>query len=207
VFLNRRIPLLAAVWLFALAGVLHAENQILAQVKFDANGGDEKKAGVWVDGQYVGFVKELKRDKKLYLLPGKHQIVVRQAWYADQVEDVVLEPGEVRKINLKMLKEQQARAPQGAAELKIKAFPLRAAVFIDEQFTGHVDEFDSAGQGILLTPGEHHVRIALPGYQPFETVVNLRPYQKMKIQTSLMYGSVTESGPQVVQEARGRGSE
>ena len=49
----------------------------------------EKTAGVWVDGQYVGFVKELTGDKKITLLPGKHEVLVRQAWYKDYVENVV----------------------------------------------------------------------------------------------------------------------
>ena len=41
------------------------QNQILSEIKFDGSNKDEKTAGVWVDGQYVGFVKELKHDKKL----------------------------------------------------------------------------------------------------------------------------------------------
>jgi hypothetical protein len=199
--------MLAAACLIAFSGIMHAENQILARVKFSAPNGDQKQAGVWVDGQYVGFVKELKHDKKLLLMPGKHQIVVRQAWYRDQVEDLILEPGETRKVKLNMARDPGRRAAPDAAELKITAFPIRAAVFIDEQFAGHVDEFNGAGEGVLLTPGQHHIRIALPGYQPFESTINLRPKQKMNIKTALMYGSVLESGKQVVQENHGHGSE
>ena len=73
-------------------------------------------------------------------------------------------------------------------------------MFVDEQFTGHVDEFDGLGEGMLLTPGKHRVRIALPGYLPFETVVELRPYQKLKIKTALMKGSITEAGSLVSQD-------
>ncbi len=189
-----------------MVGVLHAENQILAQVKFDASGGDEKKAGVWVDGQYVGFVKELKGDKKLLLLPGKHEISVRQAWYRDFNQQVLLEPGEIRRIRLTMVKESGKQTPVGAAELKIEAVPDRAAVFVDGQFAGTVDEFNGVGQGLLLTPGAHNLRIALPGYQPFETTMSLRPDQKMKIKTALMTGSITEAGA-LVNEKRGHGSE
>jgi len=73
-------------------------------------------------------------------------------------------------------------------------------VFVDDQFAGHADEFDGLGRAMLLTPGQHRVRIALPGYLPFETVVDLRPHQKLKIQTALLKGSITEAGSLVSQD-------
>jgi len=52
---------------------------------------------------------------------------------------------------------------------------------------------------MLLTPGQHRVRVALPGYLPFDTVVDLRPHQKLKIQTALVKGSIVEAGSLVKQ--------
>ena len=173
---------------------MKADGRVQAELEFSGHSGADKKAGVWVDGQYVGFVKELNGDKKLMLLPGKHEILVRQAWYKDYVEQIVLEPGEVHKITVQMIKDGQPTASSATGELKISATPARAAVFVDDQFAGHVDEFDGVGKAMLLTPGQHHVRIALPGYLPFETAVNLRPRQKLKIQTELVKGSVLEAG-------------
>ena len=90
---------------------------------------------------------------------------------------------------------------QGATgELRIAASPERAAVFVDEQFAGHVDEFNGIGKAMLLTPGQHRVRIALPGYLPFETLVDLRPHQKLKIETALVKGSITDAGALVSQK-------
>jgi PEGA domain len=197
--LRKFFYLLVAVSCLAPLAAMAEQNQILAQIKFDGSNKDEKTAGVWVDGQYVGFVKELKHEKKLLLLPGKHEILVKQAWYTDQRQAVMLDPGQVYTIKLEMRKDP-VQTPEQAAQLKIVAFPVRAAVFIDEQFTGHVNEFNGPGQGILLTPGEHKVRIALPGYQPFETTVNLLPRQKMKVETHLMTGSITEAGALVSQQ-------
>jgi hypothetical protein len=100
-----------------------------------------------------------------------------------------------------MLAKETRTVPKDATgELKISATPARAAVFVDEQFTGHVDEFDGIGKAMLLTPGQHRVRIALPGYLPFETVVDLRPHQKLKIETALVRGSITEAGALVSQK-------
>jgi hypothetical protein len=178
---------------------LHAENRVLAELRFLAHGSAAKTAGVWVDGQYVGYVKELNGNKKVLLLPGKHEIVVRQPWYKDYVEQAVLEPGEVHIIRLSLAKDGRIPSKSAMGELKISTTPERAAVFVDDQFAGHANEFDGLGKAMLLTPGQHRVRIALPGYLPFETVVDLRPHQKLKIQTALVKGSITEAGALVSQ--------
>jgi len=191
---RKALGLLLTILLTAGASVWASDNQVLAELRFMAHNGAEKKAGVWVDGQYVGFVKELNGYKKMLLLPGKHEIVVRQAWYQDYVEQALLEPGEIHTIKLAMAKESHVATAGATSELKIDATPPRAAVFVDEQFAGHVDEFDGVGKAMLLTPGKHRVRVALPGYLPFETVVDLRPHQKLKIQTELEKGSIAEAG-------------
>lgn len=180
-----------------MIGAGFADDRMQAQLRFDAHTKDEKTAGVWVDGQYVGYVKELSGGNKLTLMPGKHEIVVRQAWYNEFIEPVILEPGQTREINVTLVKSAPVPTSNATGELKIAATPSRAAVFVDGQYAGHVDEFDGAGKAMLLTPGQHRLRIALPGYLPFDTTVDLRPQQKMKIQTDLVKGSILEAGSQV----------
>src|SRR5437588_9177011 len=98
---NRRV---VPVVVILLIGVLFAEDRVQSELRFAAHTKDEKTAGVWVDGQYVGSVKELAGDKKLMLLPGKHEIVVRQAWYDEFVTQVILEPGKIEQINVALVK-------------------------------------------------------------------------------------------------------
>jgi hypothetical protein len=188
--------------IIALVGMVHAEDRVQSELKFVAHNKAEKTAGVWVDGQYVGFVKELTGDKKIVLLPGKHEVLVRQAWYKDYVEQVILEPGQTSVVNVALVRDQHPTSREATGELKISATPSRAAVFVDNQFAGHVDEFDGVGKAMLLTPGRHSVRVALPGYLPFETVVDLRPHQKLKLQTDLVKGSITEAGSLVNQPVK-----
>lgn len=195
-----RTTLFLCATLLASSGVLHAENRVLAEVRFVTHNRAEKTAGVWIDGQYVGYAKELAGDRKMLLLPGKHEIIVRQPWYRDYAEEAVLEPGEVHVINLSLVKEARTPSRDATGELRISATPNRAAVFVDKQFAGHVDEFDGVGKAMLLTPGQHSVRLALPGYLPFETVVDLRPHQRLKIETTLVKGSITEAGSLVSQK-------
>jgi archaellum component FlaG (FlaF/FlaG flagellin family) len=194
---NRRVmPIL----LILLIGMVGAEDRVQSELRFAGHTKDEKTAGVWVDGQYVGFVKELAGDKKLMLLPGKHEVVIRQAWYDEFVTQVILEPGQIEQINVVLVKSARLPTKDATGELKIAATPSRAAVFVDGQYAGHVEEFNGVGKAMLLTPGQHRLRIALPGYLPFDTMVDLRPQQKLKIQTDLVKGSITEAGSQVIKQ-------
>jgi hypothetical protein len=197
---RRSLPVALAI--MALVGMVHAEDRVQSELKFVAHNKAEKTAGVWVDGQYVGFVKELTGDKKIVLLPGKHEVLVRQAWYKDYIEQVILEPGQTSVVNVALVRDQHPTNREATGELKISATPSRAAVFVDNQFAGHVDEFDGVGKAMLLTPGRHSVRVALPGYLPFETVVDLRPHQKLKLKTDLVKGSITEAGSLVNQPVK-----
>jgi PEGA domain-containing protein len=193
-FSHIRLSALIAIFLVSAACLLQAENRVLAELRFVPSTSADKGAGVWVDGQYVGYVKELKGDKKVLLLPGKHDIVVRQAWYKDYVTEALLQPGQVHTITISLAKDVRTSPVPATGELKISATPARAAVFVDDQFAGHVDEFDGPGQAMLLTPGHHRIRMALPGYLPFDNVVDLRANQKLKIETALLKGSITEAG-------------
>jgi hypothetical protein len=194
---NRRVM---PVVVILLISVVCAEDRLQSELRFTAHSKDEKTAGVWVDGQYVGFVKELAGDKKLMLLPGKHEIVIRQAWYNEFVKDVILEPGQTHEVKVELVKSARLPTKDATGELKIAATPSRAAVFVDGQYAGHVDEFDGMGKSMLLTPGQHRLRIALPGYLPFDTTVDLHPQQKLKIQTDLVKGSITKAGSQVSEQ-------
>ena len=191
----------ALLWCFlGLGSALAADNQILAEVRFSGATSVERNAGVWVDGQYVGYLDELKGDKQILLLPGKHEFAVRQAGYKDFTEESVLEPGQVVMMKIRLMKDTSLPLPTQTAELKISVKPGRAAVFIDDRFIGHADEFSGLGHGLLVTPDKHRVRIALPGYQTFETEVTVRPNQKLKIETELVKGSITQAGPMISQK-------
>jgi PEGA domain len=179
--------------LFQCAG-LQARNQVLGQIDFVAANKAARDSGVWIDGQYVGYVKELKGSRKILLLPGKHQIVVRQSGYQDFTQQVTLQPGQEEDVNVAMQKETGLRYSDEPAQVKIAAEPDRAAVFVDGSFVGPVYEFNGMGHGMLLAPGKHRIRISLPGYRPFETEVNLLPHQKLKLKTKLMPGTMASQG-------------
>lgn len=175
----------------------NAQNQVLGEVQFVGKTKVEKTSGVWIDEQYVGYVEELKDDKKVLLLPGEHEIFVRQSGYTDFTEKVVVEPGKKVVLHVTMQRDSRSQFPTVTSQLKLKVIPDRAAVFVDDGFVGTVHEFSGVGRGMLVSPGKHRVKIALPGYQVFETEVNLLPKQKITIKTNLVPGSITQAGPSI----------
>jgi hypothetical protein len=69
--------------LLFLARHAYAQNKIMGEVEFVGATQVEKHSGLWVDGQYLGYLDELKGARKVLLLPGEHQIVVRESGYKD----------------------------------------------------------------------------------------------------------------------------
>ncbi len=175
------------------------DNKIMGQIEFDATNKPEKNAGVWIDGQYLGFVNELKGDKKVLLLPGEHDLVVRQTGYQDLEEKLTLEPGKITVVKVLLSRDPKAQYSAVNAEVKIHVEPDRAAVFVDGNFAGYVHQFGGVGRAMLVSPGKHEIKIALPGFRDFTTELNLLPKQKYTIQTKLLPGSITQADPAVKQ--------
>src|ERR1700737_1742617 len=132
--MSRRRSVSSVLAIMVFVGMVGAEDRVQSELRFVAHNKDEKTAGVWVDGQYVGYVKELAGEKKLVLLPGKHEIVVRQAWFDERVVQVILEPGQVREINVHLVKSARIPSREATGELKISATPSRAAGVADNQY-------------------------------------------------------------------------
>lgn len=187
---------LALVW--CLAGSVSAQsNDVLGEVQFEGKTNVEKTSGVWVDGQYVGYLNELKLSKKVLLLPGDHTISVRQNGYQDFSQIIVVQPGKTQIIRVAMNKAVTGPMPPDAelATIKINVNPSRAAVFVDNRFVGHVGEFGGLGRAMQVVPGAHHIRIALPGYATFQTDINPLPRQKVEVKTDLVKSGIPLAEP------------
>ena len=169
-----------------------AGNDVLGEIELVGASKVEKTSGVWIDRQYVGYLNELKGSKKLLLLPGEHEIIVRQGGYLDFEQKVSVRAGEKQVISVKMQKDLRVQMPQVTAEIKLNVNPNRAAVFVDGVFVGHVAEFGGIGRALLVTPGKRKVTISLPGYQTFETDIDLVANQKSTIKTELVKGGPAE---------------
>jgi hypothetical protein len=172
-------------------------NSVMGQVDFKGVMKSDKESGVWIDNQYVGYVKELKGTKKVMLLPGEHEISVRQAGFLNENQKVVIEPGKVTEITVRLEKDPDAVYSKVTAQVKIDVTPDRAAVFLDGAFAGSVSDFKGVGRAMLIAPGKHKIKIDLAGYRPFETEINLLPNQKMTVKTDLVQGSILQADPAI----------
>ena len=172
-----------------------AQNDVMGELQFEGKTKVERDSGVWIDGNYVGYLKELNGSKKIMLLPGEHQVTVRQSGYVDFVQKVVVEPGEKRLVMVSLHLAPSATVPEVTATLKLKIKPERAAVFLDGKFVGHAGDFGGAFKSMKISPGKHRVRVELPAYRTFETEVNLLANQESEIKTELVKGSIEQNTP------------
>ena len=129
------------------------------------------------------------------MLPGEHQISVRQAGYLESTREITVEPGQPQLLRVTMEKDPRTSTPLVTATLKIDIQPTRAAVFIDDAFFGHAGELGGTFHFMRITPGKHRIKVELPGYRTFETEVNLLAGQKSEIKTELVKGSIEQAGP------------
>ena len=187
------------VLLLSVSGILPpgaacAGNEILGEIRLIPSGNTEKLAGVWVDGQYVGYVGEMKGSKKLLLMPGDHQLSCRYSGYREFSQKVLVEPGKKLEVRVRLDKETDIQSSQMTSEIKLEVKPDRAAVFLNGGYVGHVDEFNGPGQAMVVPSGSYDLKITLPGYLPFETQITLRPGQKLEVKTDLIPGSIRDAG-------------
>jgi PEGA domain-containing protein len=172
---------------------LLAQTAVLGELEFKGASKVEKTSGVWIDREYVGYLGELKGPKRILLLPGDHDLAVRQAGYQDFTEKLTVEPKELLLVPVKMQKAANETFPTVTAQLKVDIHPDRAAVFVDDRFLGHAGELGGAFHSMLISPGTHRIKVELPGYQSFETDVTLVAGQKSVVKTSLAKGSIHQA--------------
>jgi len=172
-----------------------AQHKVVGELEFEGKTKLERDSGVWIDGNYVGYLKELKGSKKVTLLPGQHEVVVRQSGYQDYVEKIVVEPGQKRLVSVTMHLAPRASVPEITSTLKLNIKPKRAAVFLDEKFVGHAADFGGAFRSMKISPGKHRIRVELPGYRTFDTEINLLANQESEVKTELVPGSIQQNSP------------
>jgi hypothetical protein len=172
---------------------LLAQNAVLGELEFKGASKVEKTSGVWIDGKYVGYLGELWGPRRILLIPGDHDLAVRQAGYQDFTEKLTVEPKELLLVPVRMQKASNETWPSVTAQLKVDVHPDRAAVFVDDRFLGHAGELGGAFHSMLLSPGKHRIKVELPGYQTFESDVSLVAGQKSVVKTNLEKGSIHQA--------------
>lgn len=176
-----------------VAGSAIAANPLQGEVELKAASKAEQNAGLWLDGQYVGFVKDLEGRGKLVLLPGEHELVFKLIGYDDLASTIDVEPGSRNRYRVAMLPVADATYPEKSktAHLRISVKPEKAAIFVNDSYVGHIDRFDGR-RGMRLSAGTYRLTVALPGYEAFDTELTVRAGQSYEIKTDLRKGSLDD---------------
>jgi hypothetical protein len=193
---GRRFSLSVLVLLLTIHPVIFAQQSArTGEVRFTADDQDERDAGVWVDGKYLGYVKELKGDRKVLLPAGEHDVLIKQAGYKDFTKKVAVDPDQIQTIAVVLEENPKMTYPgNDAAELRIDIQPKRAAVFVDDSYMGHGGDFGGHFHSMLVSPGKHHMKVTLNGYKTYETDIDAVASSKSRMQIVLEKASSTPPG-------------
>jgi hypothetical protein len=179
------------VFLLLSQTILHGQQIAkLGEVRFSTDTQTEKDSGVWIDGKYAGYVKELKGNRKVLLPPGEHEISIRQAGYQDFAKKIVVEPDQVQTVEFVMQENTKMTYPgDNAAEFRLDISPKRAAVFVDDGYMGHGGDFSGRFHSMLVIPGKHRLKITLDGYKTYEMEIDAVASSKSRMKIILEKGA------------------
>jgi hypothetical protein len=119
---------------------------------------DPGRAGVFIDGKYVGPAANFKIARTYELSPGEHEVRLAEPRYEEIVRKVTITAGKKTVLKETMKPLPPAKPPFG--KLRVENPDHLAAVYVNGHFMGHVDEFSNFAQALLLNPGTYEVRIA-----------------------------------------------
>jgi hypothetical protein len=167
----------------------------IGEVRFTADNQYERDSGVWIDGKYAGYVKELKGSRKVMLPSGEHEVLIRQAGYKDITQKIVIRPDQIQTIAVVLEENPKEIYPgSNAAELRLDILPKRAAVFVDDGYMGHGGDFGGRFHSMLVSPGKHRFKITLDGYKTYETEIDAVANNKSQMKIVLEKSSNPQAG-------------
>jgi hypothetical protein len=133
---------------------------------------DPGRAGVFIDGKYVGPAANFKIARTYELSAGEHEIRLAEPRYEEIVTKVTITAGKKTVLKEKMKALPPAKPPFG--QLRVENADHFAAVYVNGHYMGHADEFSNSAQGLLLNPGTYEVRIVpVNGQNPVTKTITI----------------------------------
>lgn len=129
------------------------------------------RAGVFIDGKYVGPAANFKIARKYEVAAGEHEIKLEEPRYQEIVKKVTITAGKTTVMKETMVALPPAKPPFG--KLRIENPDHFAAVYVNDRFMGHVDEFSNYAQALLLNPGTYEVRVVPTSGAPIIKTVTI----------------------------------
>jgi PEGA domain len=146
--------ILGVMTLLTTAGALLAQQAGTTYLKTNVNPG---RAGVFVDGKYVGPAGNFRIGRKYALPAGPHQVKLVDPRYEEFSTTVDLKAGTTTKLAEALKPLPPPKGPFGG--LRTPVPEKYAAVYINDKFYGHAGEFNNSSQKLMLPEGEYTVRV------------------------------------------------
>jgi hypothetical protein len=144
------------------------------------------RAGVFVDGKYLGPAANF-RIARTYPLPaGEHEVLLTDPRYKDIKVNVTVQAGRTTVLKRDMEPLSPPNPPFGRLRIVQGSSSKFGAVYINGKYMGHIDEFSNAAQGLLTNPGEYELRIvSADGQQDVVEKITIRENQTTTIRAGL----------------------
>jgi hypothetical protein len=142
----------------AVAGIPIAAQQSSGYLKTKVDPG---RAGVFIDGKYVGPAGNFGMSRKYAVATGEHEVKLSEPRYEDIVTKVAIQPGKTAELAQNMKALPTPKPPCG--RIRVSAPDKFEAVYVNGKFMGHAGEFNNSMQGLLLNPGEYTVKVVPVG--------------------------------------------
>jgi hypothetical protein len=154
--------------LLMAAGALMAQQAGSAYLKTSVNPG---RAGVFVDGKYVGPAANFGIGRKYALPAGQHQVKLVDPRYEEMTTTVDLKAGKTTKLEQTLKALPPPKGPFGG--LRTPLPDKYAAVYVNDKYYGHAGEFNNPTQMLMLPVGEYTVRVDPPTGAPITQKVTI----------------------------------
>ncbi|MBS1859267.1 MAG: PEGA domain-containing protein [Acidobacteria bacterium] len=157
----------------AAAGLMAAASLCAQQTGYLKAKVDPGRAGVFVDGKYVGPAANFRMARKYALSPGEHKIKLVEPRYEEIDTTVTIQAGKTTDLKQTMKALPLPKGPFG--KLRTENPDKFAAVYVNEHYMGHVDEFSNPWQALELPAGDYSVQIAPASGQPINQKIKIEP--------------------------------
>jgi hypothetical protein len=170
----RLLVLLGAATLLCGAFAAYGQSGDIGFLKAKVSPG---RAGVFVDGKYLGPAANFRIARKYPVGVGEHELRLVDPRYEEYTTKFSVKARKTAVVSETLKALPAPKPPFGV--LRTENADKFAAVYVNGKFCGHVDEFSNSLQGLLLNPGEYDVKIVpVSGGTPVEKKVTIRANEK-----------------------------
>jgi PEGA domain len=129
------------------------------------------RAGVFVDGKYMGPAANFRVARTYSVAAGEHEVKLADPRYEELTTKVTIAAGKKTTIHQTLKELPLAKPPFG--RLRTESPDKFAAVYVNDKYMGHADEFSNSSQGLLINPGEYAVKIVPASGAPVTQTVKI----------------------------------